>query len=425
MTSRSTGRTLRFRLAGLLLALAGVTACGTNATASPDVTPAAAALTAAQSASTFVNCNTPVPNQAHCMSSWHPFSSTARALVATSAKAAATAARPTPGLAPIDIRNAYSQPKTGAKGQVIAIVDAYDNPKAEKDLAVYRSTWKLPACTTKNKCFRKVNQRGTTKPPKADPGWGVEIALDIQAVSATCPGCKILLVESDTPTAASLGAAVNMAAKLGADVISNSYGIDESSSSAALGKKYFTHAKIPMLASSGDSGYGPASYPAVLTSVWGIGGTYLSHTGASLATGWSEQAWQYAGSGCSTVIAKPTAQKDTGCAKRTVADISAVADSDEGFATYDTYGLGADNGWIALSGTSLSAPLIAGMMGHAGHPTTVAKASYPYGHRVGLRDVSGGSNGTCDVTYLCNGVAGYDGPTGLGSPRGLRSLGRP
>jgi subtilase family serine protease len=415
-------------MAGLILALAGITAltaCGASTNASPEVTPATAELTAAKSVSSVVNCNTPVPGQMHCMSTWHRFSSTERTLSAANTRAAAAAPRPTPGLAPIDIRNAYSQPKTGAKGQVIAIVDAYDNPNAEKDLAVYRSTWKLPACTTKNKCFRKVNQRGTTKPPKGDPGWGVEIALDIQAVSATCPGCKILLVEADKPTAASLGAAVNMAAKLGADVISNSYGTSESSTSAAVGKKYFTHAKIPMLASSGDDGFGTASYPAVLTSVWAIGGTYLSHTGASLATGWSETAWKGAGSGCSTVIAKPTAQKDTGCAKRTVADVSAVADSDEGFATYDTYGLGADNGWIGLSGTSLSAPLIAGMMGHAGHPTTVAKVSYPYGHRVGLRDVSGGSNGTCSVTYICNGVTGYDGPTGLGSPRGLRSLGRP
>ena len=73
------------------------------------------------------------------------------------------------------------------------------------------TTWGLPPCTTANGCFRKVNQRGGATPPHGNPGWGVEIALDVQAVSASCPTCHILLVEADSPTFANIGKSVNTA----------------------------------------------------------------------------------------------------------------------------------------------------------------------------------------------------------------------
>jgi len=62
------------------------------------------------------------------------------------------------------------------------------------------------------------------------------------------------------------------------------------------------------------------------------------------------------------------------------------------------------------------------MIGLAGNSAKVAAPSYPYRHRTGLKDVIGGSNGFCGGDYLCTGVKGYDAPTGLGSPRGLKSL---
>lgn len=401
----------RGRAAVLLLALGGVLlgTLGAPATAAP--VPGAAP----QGLPRYQSCTTEASGSVHCMSTWHRFAG--RKSVGT--RSAAAVAKPTAGLGPADIRSAYKLPATGGKGQTIAIVDAYDNPLVEADLKAYRSAYKLPACTTANHCFRKVDQRGGKKYPDGDPGWGVEIALDVQAVSAACSSCHILLVEADDESFESIGAAVNTAVKLGADVVSNSYGADEFGGMVAYGKKYYTHPGVPIVASSGDYGFGAASFPAVLKTTWAIGGTTLGKTKQGA---WTEDAWEGAGSGCSAYIAKPKVQQDKHCSMRTVADISAVADAADGFAVYDTYGLDEDNGWIGVGGTSLSSPLIAGMMGLAGNASKVASPSYAYGHRTGLKDVVGGSNGYCGGDYLCNGLKGYDAPTGLGSPRGLKSL---
>jgi len=99
------------------------------------------------------------------------------------------------GYGPADLLSAYKLASTGGTGQTIAIVDAYDDANAESDLAVYRSQFGLPPCTTANGCFRKVNQTGGTKYPRGDMGWAEEISLDLDMASAICPNCKILLVE--------------------------------------------------------------------------------------------------------------------------------------------------------------------------------------------------------------------------------------
>lgn len=325
---------------------------------------------------------------------------------------------PRHGYGPADIASAYQLDTTLGAGQTIAIVDAYDNPNAESDLAAYRAAWGLPPCTTANGCFRKVDQRGGSRPPHGDPGWGVEIALDVQAVSAACPNCKILLVEADSPSFKAMGKAVATAVRLGADVVSNSYGGDEFNGTLDLARSYYTHPDVAQVASSGDFGFGPASFPASWRTVVAAGGTSLTQTD----TGWDESAWWGAGSGCSAWIDKPAWQQDKHCPTRMVADVSAVADPETGFAVYDTFGLGRYNGWIVVGGTSLSAPLIAGMIGLAGNAAALDSARYIYNHRDGLADVVGGSNGYCGGDYLCKAKVGYDGPTGLGSPRGTSAL---
>ena len=360
------------------------------------------------------SCSTASPGRVRCLSTWQASGSAQGQALASSAVAG-----PAAGLRPADIRSAYRLPAKGAKNQTVAIVDAYDNPRVEHDLKLYRAAFGLPACTTANKCFRKVDQRGGKHYPEGDPGWGVEIALDVQAVSAACSTCRILLVEADDDSLAAIGAAVNTAVRLGAKIVSNSYGGDEFGGMAAVGKKYYQHKGVAILASSGDYGFTTASFPAVLGSTWAIGGTLLT---GSAGKGWKEKAWEYAGSGCSAYIAKPAWQKDKNCSMRTVADVSAAADGTAGFAVYDTYGLGAQNGWIGVRGTSLSSPLVAGMIGLAGNAATVASPAWLYRHRSGLKDVVGGSNGYCGRDYLCTGLKGYDAPTGLGSPRGLASL---
>jgi hypothetical protein len=49
-------------------------------------------------------------------------------------------------------------------------------------------------------------------------------------------------------------------------------------------------------------------------------------------------------------------------------------------------------------------------------------ASYPasiaYGHTGSLHDITTGSNGSCGTT-MCKGAPGYDGPTGVGTPKGI------
>ena len=334
----------------------------------------------------------------------------------------ATAA-PAGGYGPADLQSAYALPSgTAGAGQTVAIVDAFDDPKAESDLATYRSTYGLPACTTANGCFKKVNQSGTQGSyPSGDQGWAVEISLDLDMVSAACPQCHILLVEASSNANANLYAAVDTAARLGATEISNSYGGSESSSDPSTNAHY-NHPGIPITVSSGDSGYG-VEYPAASPYVTAVGGTTLKK--ATNARGWSESAWSGAGSGCSAYEAKQSWQTDGGCAKRTVADVSAVADPNSGVNVYDSDCSGLNrllgncfSGWGVVGGTSASAPIIASVYALAGNGASVTYGSFPYSHATALNDVTSGSNGSCSGSYLCTSVAGFDGPTGLGTPNG-------
>jgi subtilase family serine protease len=239
------------------------------------------------------------------------------------------------GYGPADLQSAYALPSaTAGSGQTVAIVDAFDDPTAESDLAQYRSFYGLPACTTANGCFRKVNQNGGTTPPPSDVGWAEEISLDVDMVSAICPNCHILLVEATSNSLANLAAAVNRAATLGAQAISNSYGGSETGTAGI--EASYNHPGHALTASSGDSGFG-VEFPASSPHVTAVGGTTLNRS--TNARGWTESAWSGAGSGCSRVYAKPSWQHDTGCARRTVADVSAVANPSTGVAVFDTFGV--------------------------------------------------------------------------------------
>jgi subtilase family serine protease len=326
----------------------------------------------------------------------------------------------TSGYAPADLQSAYKLPSaTGGIGQTVAIVDAYDNPNAYNDLTAYRARFLLAPCTTTTGCFRKVNQNGQASPlPAGNVGWGQEIALDLDMASAVCPNCKILLVEANSSSFADLGAAVDRAAAMGAGVISNSYGGSEFSvEGSSTYNGHFNHPGIALTVSSGDSGYG-VEFPAASQYVTAVGGTSLTKNTSS--RGWSETAWSGAGSGCSSYIAKPTWQHDSGCSRRMVADVSAVANPSTGVAVYDSYGSSGGANWLVFGGTSVAAPVIAGVYALAGNASTVSYGSYPYSHTASLFDVTSGSNGHCRRTpaYFCTAGAGFDGPTGLGTPNG-------
>jgi hypothetical protein len=397
-------------LAGLAVALL---AGGTPAAASASPPP----LTPPRGAPAVDVCGPALPGYARCFARLRT-----GVHGGTGVRGPLAAARGRPGAAalpagygPTDLASAYSLPGTGGAGQTVAVVDAGDDPSAEADLGVYRATYGLPPCTTANGCFTKANQEGAASPLPADIGWGPEISLDLDAVSAACPACHILLVEADDNLISNLASSVDTAVTLGADEVSNSYGSPEQNGMGPY-EPHYDHPGVAIVASSGDGGYGIPNFPAILGTVTAVGGTTL--TRASTARGWAETAWQGAGSGCSAWIAKPPWQQDPNCPGRMVADVAADADPQTGLAVYDTDG---QPGWLEVGGTSAAAPFIAGVIALAGNPGQAASPSYAYSHRGALNDVTGGSNVTgvdCGGDYQCNAVAGYDGPTGYGTPDG-------
>ena len=355
-------------------------------------------------------CGAPLPNHVAC-----------HAMFDLDVAGPLTTSSATPyGYGPSDLQAAYSLPSsTAGSGHTVAVVAAFDLPTAQDDLNTYRAQFGLPACGPG--CFTKVNQNGGSVLPPVDPGWGQEIALDIDMVSAACPNCKILLVEANSTSIDDLGAAVNTAVRLGAVAVSNSYGGPESARDITYDSKYFNHPGVAITVSTGDSGY-EVNYPASSQYVTAVGGTTLKRDGST--RGFAETAWSGAGSGCSAYEPKPAWQKDTGCAGRTVADVAAVADPNTGVAVYDSTTNLLQSGWLVAGGTSASAPFIAGIYALA--PTPPASSipeAFPYANPSSLFDVTSGSNGFCGTNlYLCNAGYGYDGPTGLGTPHGISAF---
>jgi len=317
------------------------------------------------------------------------------------------------GYGPADLRSAYNITTNGTT--TVAIVDAYGYSNAEADLGVYRSQYGLPACTTANGCFKKVDQNGGTNYPRNDTGWGQEQALDLDMVSAMCPGCKIVLVQASTSSLTNLATAVRTAGNIaGVTVISNSYGGSETGTTS-VATAYNQPGKA-ITVSTGDSGYG-VQFPASAPTVIAVGGTHLVR--ASNARGWTETAWSSGGSGCSTVYGKPSWQTDTLCGNRMEADVSAIGDPNTGVAVYGP-ATARSSQWMVFGGTSVAAPLIGGIYGVTGHTPTGAQSIYA--NKSALNDVTSGTNGSCGGTYFCTAGVGYDGPTGLGTPNGTTAF---
>ena len=316
---------------------------------------------------------------------------------------------------------------TAAKPPVIAIVDAFDHPRIQSDLNTYSAAMgipALPACVggvanSATPCFKKVDQRGGTRYPRTNSGWALEIALDVEVAHAVCQNCSILLVEADSNSYSNLMAAVDRAVALGANVVSNSYGGGEFSGETSL-DSHFNHPGVAFTVSAGDAGYG-AEYPAASRFVTAVGGTslFLNPDGSYN----QEVTWAGTGSGCSAFESKPAWQSDTGCPRRTIADVSAVADPNTGAAVYDSVSYFGQSGWFQLGGTSLASPIIAAIYALSGNTSGDAnQLPYTLGNATNLHDIVAGSNGSCGFQYLCGAFTGYDGPTGLGTPKGVTAL---
>jgi hypothetical protein len=338
-----------------------------------------------------------------------------RARVRTDAAKKITPFATPKGFGPADLASAYKIDTTKGNGAVIAIVDAFHYPNAESDLATYRSQFGLPPCTKASGCFQQVNQNGQTSPlpgtAPANDDWTVEAALDLDLASAACPKCKLILVEAQDDQGNGLFVSQNAAASLGADVISDSWGGPSDGNDLSEDAQFFTHAGVAIFVASGDNGNTGSTpdYPSTSEHVIGVGGTSLVKS--SNARGWTEGAWSGAGSSCSALTPKPSWQSQTVCAKRAAADLSAVADPNTGLAVFNA-GAG---GWIVVGGTSAASPFVAGVFAAYGIGSN--DSSYPYQHASQFFDVTSGKNGSCG-TILCNAGAGWDGPTGIGTPNG-------
>jgi subtilase family serine protease len=331
------------------------------------------------------------------------------ARIVTDAQGSIAARTTISGYTPADLRDAYKITTNGKKTTTVAAVTAYGYNNAESDLATYRAQFGLPACTTANGCFKKLNQTGAAGPyPAQNVGWAQEAALDLDMMSAMCANCRIWLIEANSASFANLAASVNTAASLGAHAISNSYGGSETGTTTY--EPSYNHPGIAITASAGDSGFGTVQFPATSPHVTAVGGTHLAPDPGNPMNprGWTESA--VSGGGCSTVYAKPSWQTWPSCSKRTVVDVAAVSDPATGVAVYGPLS-GTTSGWLVFGGTSVGAPIIAGVYGVNGG--TVTYGSNPYAHPTLLFDITTGPGAG----------PGYDPPTGMGTPNGAGAFG--
>jgi hypothetical protein len=363
----------------------------------------------------------------------------------------------TGGLTPAELQQAYGLTGKGGKESTIAVVDAGNDPNANSDLKVYRKEYGLPECTEENKCFRKVDSKGETEkeaelnktefPP---PTAGAEISLDVDMVSAACPECHILLVEATSGSVSALGAAEEEAVTLKATAITNSWNLGFEKNNPADKKAceaqecitseeetadnhYFDHPGIPIFFSGGDYGYA-VRYPAVSQYVIAVGGTTLTKEKEPYKTErkWTEKVWSNpaieddvkgrgTGSGCSLYEPKPrwqTVAAYKACTHRLQNDVSADADwVNSPVSIYDSYD---SVGWQTNGGTSASSPFVAGVEGLDSSFVRSLGAEAFYKHPSSFWDITEGNNGTCtppeEDSFYCAAKAGYDGPTGWGTP---------
>jgi hypothetical protein len=326
------------------------------------------------------------------------------------------------------------------------------------------------------KTLKALKEAGSAEAEEAE-GWDVEISLDIEAARATCESCHILLVEANSSSAEELATAEDWAAEHGgADEISNSWGAPENAEIAGA----FDHPGVVITAAAGDDGYlgwdaerpadrGFVSFPASSPNVVAVGGTRLQriegkwqsetvwNDGGESKNG-SPEGYGAGGSGCSDIFTTQPWQKsvsdwpEVGCAsKRAVADVAAVADPYTGFAVYDTTPAPEESAthWYTYGGTSLASPIIASTFALAGGAGGVHYPAETLYQNQKLRPPSlhatSGSNGkcsepfdeatwltgctaereaeaSCSRQFICLAHAGYDGPTGVGTPHGIEAF---
>jgi subtilase family serine protease len=333
------------------------------------------------------------------------------------------------GILPVQFKAAYgfNQIPNQGQGQTIALVDAFDDPNIESDLAFYASYFHLTPCN-----FQKVKVGN----PTGDTGWGLEMSLDVEQACALAPKANIILVEANSNQDSDLFAAVQVAssAPYNATVVSMSWGEPEFSGEQSF-DSYLCNIvngngqPVTFFTSSGDGGHG-ANYPAASPCVIAVGGTTLTLKQAAplgnplqLNYG-TESGWRDSGGGVSSYESQMSWQNPA-CAtwsttNRCIPDIASVATN---IPVYDTYGF---PGWIGVEGTSISSPdwaafltLVNSLRASNGKgPLSQAaydlyQVYYSANYSTDYHDITMGNNGGCGSQ--CNNGPGYDLVTGIGT----------
>lgn len=321
----------------------------------------------------------------------------------------------------------WTDPSLCGHGQTIAIVDAYDDPNVESDLQTFDTQFNLPSCTVANGCFVKSSPSGIT----TDPGWAMEISLDVQWAHSIAPGAKIVLVESSNNLLGNLLGGENIAVGAGAQQVSNSWGGSEFSTESSY-DSYFTSPTTSFFVASGDGGHG-AEWPASSPYVVSVGGTTLN---VDSSGNWlSETAWSGSGGGFSQYISQPSYQRGfVSSTQRAIPDVAYNGNPNTGVYVYDSVPINGQSGWWVVGGTSAGTPQWAALSAIANSQgAKLASASFGtnialYNAAIGSQsnpqtspylknyhDITTGSNGNCGS--VCNAAVGYDEVTGLGSPQ--------
>jgi subtilase family serine protease len=382
---------------------------------------------------------------------------------------------------PGQIRRAYDLGPLTAKGiegqgQTIVIVDSYGSPTVAKDLAIFDSTFHLPAPPA----LTVIQPAGPVPPYRANSnreGWAGETELDVEYAHTMAPDASILLVE--TPTSENEGTSgfpqIEQAEEYVVDhhlggVISQSFGATENSfpnaqSLLALRGAYTDAAAngVTVLAAAGDSGaadVGPngttyylqrvTSWPDSDPLVTGVGGTRLSLNAAGRHTApdvvWNDSynvaTQEYitggpgpsplaGGGGRSIIFGRPTYQNGVSGVvgpHRGVPDISMSGACNGAVDTYQSFA-GEPAGWYPTCGTSEATPLFAGVVALAdqvaGHPLGVinpalyemsaAKAPGIVDIRSGNNTVSFEQGGFLHTVAGFRARPGYDLASGVGT----------
>jgi kumamolisin len=348
----------------------------------------------------------------------------------------------------------------GGSGTIV-IIDAFDYPQAEQDLATFSSQFGLPQCTSASGCFTVLYAAGTQ--PAPDCGWGQEMALDIEWAHGMAPNANIVLVEAASDNDSDVYDAIAFADSYISALpdpraeVSMSFLIYETQD-AINHDPLFQQPGVVYIAAAGDSGaannINTLSYPATSPFVIAAGGTTIVRDPAGDFA--KETAWatttpcnpdfsncnlrgcskkellngQCLGGGGGISLLEPIPSYQTGVSNiigsnRGTPDFSADADPNSGVSVYDSFTCGGYSGWQVYGGTSVSSPLLAGIINTAGNfrgssadeltPLYNSLNNRKYYNSI-FRDIKRRVDGEFRAVY------GYDLATGLGTPQGLGVL---